>query len=281
MITSPISRSFRFLTPAFAHGAYQAQSENIPELRAPSIRGQLRQWWRMLGYGHGNECFGSVSGSDGMASKIQVRLIGPSEPRICTSEILPHKENPRHRGFKNAIQANADIFTIELRTIRGGLGKEAEERLENTLNAWLLMGGVGQRSNRSAGSPWPEEHAPTTIPDYLSRCRNLLSRSKVRVAVLDIALRSANEVRDLSGRFLGNGRVPGNVFGSADPRKSSSLKLRAVELDDALRIAAIWHPKNAEDTPNNLRLAVSQMKQIEAKAELARLIENALPDLIG
>ncbi|MCX6865144.1 MAG: type III-B CRISPR module RAMP protein Cmr1, partial [Verrucomicrobia bacterium] len=124
MTSQSISRSFRFLTPAFAHGAYQAQTDNIPELRAPSIRGQLRWWWRTLGYGSGDELFGSASGDHGSASKVQVRLICPPVVRLCTSQILPHKENPGHRGPKQAIQENENRFTVELRPVRESVDKK-------------------------------------------------------------------------------------------------------------------------------------------------------------
>jgi hypothetical protein len=84
------------------------------------------------------------------------------------------------------------------------------------------------------------------------------------------------------GWFLGGFQVnvPGSVFGSASPRKSSSLKLRAVYLDGAYRIAALWSPKDSGDTPSNLHSALNQMKQIPAKSKLADLIDSALPDLL-
>lgn len=282
MKSSPISRSFRFITPAFVHGAYQAQQSNIPELRAPSIRGQLRWWWRTLCYGSGDELFGSASGDHGSASRIQTRLISPPEPHHCTAQILPHKENPNHRGAKQAIQERQDLFTIEIRPLRRGLKEEEAKRLSNTLDAWLLMGAVGQRANRSAGSVWPEANAPEAPAEYLKLCRSLLAGSKTKIALLDAHLGNVHEVRDLSGRFLGGFKVnvPGSVFGSATPRKSSSIKLRAVILDGGYRIAALWGPKDSGDTAANLQSALTQMKQIPAKAELAILIENALPDLI-
>lgn len=277
-----ISRTFRFLTPAFVHGAYQAQIGNIPELRAPSIRGQLRWWWRTLGYGSGDDLFGSASGDRGSASRVQVRLICPAVIRSCTAHILPHKENPGHRGPKQAIQENQDRFTVELRPVRGGVESKQLGQLEHALEAWLLMGAVGQRANRSAGSVWPESDAPDSPSGYLDRCCSLLAGSRAKIALLDVSLRNAQEVRDLSGRFLGGFKitVPGNVFGSAATRKSSSLKLRAVHLEGTYRIAALWSPKDAGDTPANLQAAVMQMKQIPAKSELAILLENSLRDLL-
>jgi CRISPR type III-B/RAMP module RAMP protein Cmr1 len=276
-----ISRSFRFLTPAFPHGAYQSQTNNIPEFRAASVRGQLRWWWRTLGYGLGDELFGSASGDHGSASKVQVRLICPKEIQTSDSQILPHKENSNHRGNKRAIQENINLFTVELRPVRGGLMHAHIEQLKNTVDAWLLMGAVGQRANRAAGSVWPESDAPDSPSGYLNRCRSHLAKSSTRIALLDIPPMTAQQIRNLSGRFLGgfNVLVPGNVFGSAVPRKSSSLKLRAVRFNGDLAIAALWCPKEANDTPTNLRAALARMKDVPAKSELASLLEASLPDL--
>lgn len=281
MYSSIISNSFCFLTPAFAHGAYQALADNIPELRAPSIRGQLRWWWRNLGYQSEDELFGSASGSHGSASKVQIRLISPEQIHLCTSEVLPHKDNPRHRGAKQAIQENKDLYTVQLRPVRGAFSIHQKEQLENTMRAWLLMGSVGQRANRSAGSVWPEHNAPLSASDYLATCRSLLHRSPIKIALLDTPSMGAREARDLSGRFLGgfNVDVPGNVFGSASPRKSSSLKLRAVLLGDGLQVAALWCPKDIGDSPENLHRALEKMTTIPAKKTLASLIIDILPDL--
>jgi CRISPR type III-B/RAMP module RAMP protein Cmr1 len=275
------SHSFRFLTPAFPHGAYQAMKDNIPELRAPSIRGQLRWWWRNLGYQSEGELFGSTSGNQGAASKIQIRLHAPEEVHLCTAEILPHKDAANRRGPKNAIQEKKDLFTLELRSIRGLLDDSIREQLENTVKAWLLMGAVGQRANRSAGSIWPEQNAPSSPSEYLACCRRLLQQSRMKIALLQTGPMSSREIRDLSGRFLGgsNTNVPGNVFGSATPRKSSSVKLRAVRFDEKLHLAALWCPKNPEDTPDNLHRALMNMEQMDAKKDLAALLIDALPDL--
>lgn len=280
MTSQIISASFRFLTPAFAHGVYQGRSENTPELRAPSIRGQLRWWWRTLGYGLGNELFGSASGKTGTASQVQVRLIAPIQPAQERTQLLAHK----NQGEKNALAPEADLYTVELRPTRGGINEESHRKLENALRAWLLMGAIGQRSGRCCGSIWPETEAPTTLEDYLAICRNLLATSSAKIALLDQAFDKEIETRRLAGRFIkdeGRNPVPGQVFGSARPRKSSSLKLRTVYLDGSYYIAALWIPKDSGDTAANLNAALQKMKNAPNKAALAGLIENSLPELIS
>lgn len=278
-----IQRSFRFLTPAFVHGAFQDKTNNIPELRAPSVRGQLRWWWRTLGYGLGDEIFGSASGSSGDASLVQVRLSAPRELAEVTAEILPHKPNPAHRGPKNALSAAVDLFTVELRPVRAGITAGQAENLRTTLDSWLLMGAIGQRANRSAGSVWPAETPPASPDAYLSHCRKLLADSCAKIALLPESFENYQDVRTFSGRFLGGSKidVPGDVFGSATPRKSSSLKLRAVFFENSYRIAALWIPKTPGDTPGNLRAALMKMKDTAAKAGLAASLESVLPEFFG
>lgn len=72
------------ITPCFCGGA---EPEKQAEIRAPSIRGQLRWWFRVLGgfksLAHlplpeqENLIFGSTAGAEGTAGKLAVRVTGP------------------------------------------------------------------------------------------------------------------------------------------------------------------------------------------------------------
>jgi CRISPR-associated protein Cmr1 len=73
---------FELLTPAFAGGA---EPKNRAEIRAPSIRGQLRWWFRVLGgfkklrqkaiKEQEAEIFGAIAGDEGCAGKLAVRVV--------------------------------------------------------------------------------------------------------------------------------------------------------------------------------------------------------------
>lgn len=288
MTRNTISRSFKFLTPAFPHGVYQSQHHNRPELRAPSLRGQLRWWWRALSKSSsdplGNKLFGNAAGSEGSSSLIQLRLHAPLEPSTISSEILPHKTDFKHRGPKAAYQPQVDEFTLELRPRRQGIEDSTHEKLTTVLDAWLLMGAVGQRANRAAGSPWPTAGAPISPAAYLEQCRRLLVDSDLRIALLNFHSDTPEALREIAGRFPNSGtcHIPGNVFGSARPRKPSPLRLRAVNLDGGLQLAALWAPLTPhEDTAENLKAGIAAMLQVEQKRELGLLLEEALPDLIS
>ena len=42
--------TIEIISETFAHGAYQTQNFNIPELRPPSVKGLIRWWHQALGY---------------------------------------------------------------------------------------------------------------------------------------------------------------------------------------------------------------------------------------
>ena len=63
---------FEIITPCFCAGANPAEAE----IRAPSIRGQLRWWFRVLGGSAAEEAsvFGSVAGDTGAGSALRIAI---------------------------------------------------------------------------------------------------------------------------------------------------------------------------------------------------------------
>lgn len=280
---------FELITETFAHGAYQTQNFNRPELRAPSVKGMIRWWHKALGNAESDarKIFGSVASKTerNQASAVSIRITPLSPPPTANCEFMPHKG---HRGgTKRAILPGAR-FRLTLTPRRGGLTQELETQLLNTTKAWLLLGSIGQRSNRGAGSiHW--DKCPTNRAEFEELVGAVISNSSIRTSILDgLQFSNAAEARDLAGRFP-NTRdfaIPGFVFGTAGdqrkriPRKPSPLKLKVTELDDALHLLAIWAPTAPhEDTKANLEAAVEIMSGIDGKAELAALLADALPRL--
>ncbi|MCP5525938.1 MAG: hypothetical protein H7A47_03930 [Verrucomicrobiales bacterium] len=253
-------RTFSFLTCAFPHGAYQSPGFNRPELRAPSIKGQLRWWYDALFADEKEEqrLFGFVSTRQNSrlglrgneASRILLRLRPlTAQTSTAPTEFMPHKG--REGGTKQAIPAGAR-YEIAIHPRRGPLTTEQHRRLERVLDAWLLLGAVGQRSNRGAGSVWPDD-APVEEAALMERAKGLLAGSKLRCALLDRVYTTESELRSEAGDFLhapttrvqrGSRDIeiaePWWPFGAAADRKPSPLKLRAVQLGGQLRLVAIW-----------------------------------------
>jgi CRISPR type III-B/RAMP module RAMP protein Cmr1 len=291
---NPITRRFTFLTSAFPHGAYQSQRFNVPELRGPSVKGQLRWWYDALFGDVKSEqrLFGYVSSKDNsrlglegnQSSRIMVRVNCPdAQPKTTETDFMPHKS--RDGGKKNAIVAGTR-YELTLLPRREGLKPQEQQRLERVLDAWLLLGAVGQRANRGAGSPCPE-NAPTTSEAYLSRANALVDGSKLRCAFLGNTYLTEHELRREAGDFIDGPTTrisrgarevdvtqPWWPFGAAEDRKPSPLKLRAVRVDDHLRLLAIWDGRH--HTPDNLRQGVEQLAR---QKEIGRFLLAVLPNL--
>lgn len=279
---STIQRTFQLLTSAFPHGAYQSPGINRPDLRAPSVKGQLRWWYdalfedpnseqRLFGYVSSNE--NRRMGLEGnQSSKVIVRIRSLTEVAPVPTSFIPHKAGG---GNKNAIPVGSR-YELSLLQRREGVSDAESQRLELALDAWLLLGGIGQRASRGAGSVWPDG-APETSGAFRSRADLLLQGSRIRYAILgrkdgldDMT------IRHLSGDFLadvafGDCQTP---FGSAEPRKPSPLRLRAVRLDGELRIVAVFDSRfQSRDT---LRMGIARLAR---EKEIGRLLHESVEDL--
>jgi len=267
---------FSLLSDTFAHGAYQTQNFNHPELRAPSVKGMIRAWHKALGHSESDaqKIFGGINPTQAALVSVRVQPVGP--PPVHRADFMPHKGNGG--GSKSAIHPGAE-YSLTITPRRGGLDPTLSEQLSNSIKAWLLLGSIGQRSNRAAGSiHW--DQCPATSTEFEIEAGILLERSKIRFAILarDFGVDS-RAARNLAGRFPNTRdfNVPGLVFGAARPRKPSPLKLKVIHVDGGLKLLAIWMPADLrEDTPANLARGLDLMDSIQGKHELAALIRDAL-----
>jgi hypothetical protein len=207
----------KLLTPCFCAGA----DPNKPEIRAPSIRGHLRRWHARL-YGHNDvkSVWGGI-GKGGGASKIQLRVIvSPSESR--KTEILPHKGN--EGGYR---QAQTCDFTVLI----SSRDHVALEKAACVVELWSLLGGLGGRSNRAAGSIWPSVQAPGNLNDFKQRL-NGLGWSKGEVYVSEKTEKPA-----ILRRMASDTLEKPDLFGSVRPeRRESPIKMKVIEFSDGLHL---------------------------------------------
>jgi len=252
-----------FVTPMFGHGA-----TDTPEVRPSSIRGQLHNWFRMLGgtieqeravFGGIKQGKGCFEGHDKtLASRIVVRVTGVAGAPV-SEPTLPHKSG----GYAAPRTAYRIGTTCEVRVTDrlGGIGDPGAEALfERALRAWLLMGTLGFRSTRAAGSfvwecatfPMPGDAAA-----YARACEGVLAGASVRFGILgrDYPLDKAESARRLVSDSLGGRddrdgqddlRNLHDPLGRIRPsRKTSPLKYRIVRCADAYRILAVWDGRKA------------------------------------
>jgi hypothetical protein len=278
-----------FITPLFSRGAFEDQ----PEIRPASIRGQLHWWFRALGGTYDDEktIFGGVH-DHATASKVVVRVTQNGSQSKCGEFLaLSHKQGGQgspKKGFVPGTTCDLSILTRH-----GGLDGQLKTAFDRTLEAWLLLGTLGLRGTRAAGSfcwepaSYAAFHYPTSFVQYDDRCNLLINGSELRFALLKKVYTSAEDARrvvsdTLGGRDDRQGQSDlkglnyplGRAF---DGRKTSPLRFRITGIAGQHRIAAIWdgRAKVTGNTPDHLRGLIKLLAQ--RKPELGKqLAESAL-----
>jgi CRISPR type III-B/RAMP module RAMP protein Cmr1 len=188
--------SIELITPCFCAGANPAEAE----IRAPSIRGQLRWWFRVLGGSTGDESaiFGSVAGDTGVGSALRIAISdfkrGPAwtPPTIdqnaaanytwhfASASGKPANAGPRVTGprwqAKGAIPPSS-TFSLAITQVRT-LKPEQKSRFDLALDAFLCFGTIGLRATRGLGAfncaqakPWREMLKPLSDAGFNAALR--------------------------------------------------------------------------------------------------------------
>ncbi|MBV6501365.1 MAG: hypothetical protein CJBNEKGG_03875 [Prosthecobacter sp.] len=184
--------ALELITPCFCAGADPAKAE----IRAPSIRGQLRWWFRALGGSASDEAavFGSVAGDDNStSSSIRVAVsdfkkgpiwnpptIDQNSPQNYTWHFAAASGKAANAGPKvtgprwqpqGAIPPKS-TFKVTITTIRP-LRDDQSARLCLVIDAFLAFGTIGLRSTRGLGAfscnssrPWKELITPLEKADF-------------------------------------------------------------------------------------------------------------------
>lgn len=162
-------------------GSYKTRAiDDIDVIRAPSVRGHLRFWWRALYASHcssteelyqrESELWGRAATDDGGRSAVEVRVsverIGGSIngdplretgayalwPARAPSGQKDHV--PRRTGTEFCLAMKvAEAPKIQVISANGdAVELSAETQVRNALRAWILFGGYGGRTRRGLGS---------------------------------------------------------------------------------------------------------------------------------
>ncbi len=279
------SAHFTLLTPIFTAGVDQAR----PELRVPSIKGQLR-WWARAVLGNGRpeyDLFGGIKGKrvgfneESVAGPFVFRLVTASlqsEPRL----LCPHDQN---KGRRNALrpQANA-TFELHWSSRLAVRAAGASAALDHLIRTWLLLGSVGCRANRAAGSVWPAGYEPT-VAEFQQEVAALSLPAHLAVRVLGEPVRDAEVLRSTATDTLqgqppqtGNirGRILGDVLGYVEGRnrKASALKLKVGRFSDGYRLIAAFDLRVNRATKPQFQTVADQLNR--ARKPLGRDLNAAL-----
>ena len=244
------SYRLQFITPLFSKGSYDDQ----PEIRSPSIRGQLHWWFRALGGNHSEEkgIFGGVHG--GLASSKIVVRVGEIRGKTGNCATLPHKLGGQ--ASEKAAYLPGTAFDLNFTERLGGLTEPQRRSFYRTLEAWLMVGTLGLRATRAGGSfTWqpntPDAVAMPTTPESYAKCLSqIFSASSLQVRLLKQSFASAEIARLCVSDTIGGREDPYGTSDLArlrDPlgkihqgRKTSPLRFRIVRLCESHHIVATW-----------------------------------------
>lgn len=235
-----------FITPCFCAGADQAAAE----FRAPSIRGKLRWWFRVLGGSREQEAavFGSVAGG-GASSSVVIRTSEPSsKPKWQPIQFSPSSDlgyllyfaeaSCNHRRWNPSGALPAGTACEMKVSMRRRIAPEAKELFDLALEAFLLLGSLGLRGSRGLGCFQAEE-----LPFSLDALENLKSRIRERMPAFrcelaEFAGPQGQLLTELGRQLRGlrkehpamNGkRTNLTPLGSSNPRQASAVYLRPVK----------------------------------------------------
>jgi len=167
-----LTATFRIVTPMFIAGADQKKAE----LRAPSIKGALRFWWRTLNWSRIHQTSrdedsaldelkkqeGLLFGDAGKAggSKILINLNKRLTGTLSGNSLLNPDNARKYLGYglftmgehneRKAIPENK-TFDLEILS-KENIDQELRRQLEESIRGLGLLGGLGSRSSNGFGS---------------------------------------------------------------------------------------------------------------------------------
>lgn len=155
----------KVITPMLIHGA----DKKIPELRAPSIKGAMRFWWRVVNASICNEklnereqiIFGGINNNP-LKSNFSINVeIDEKKKLINSYSPVPHK-NSNFMVFGFSVGTEFTVrFSVNNKVIdkiheNGKIdqicGEKRLEEVENVFELLALCGGLGMRSRRGFGA---------------------------------------------------------------------------------------------------------------------------------
>jgi CRISPR type III-B/RAMP module RAMP protein Cmr1 len=227
------------LTPCFCAGADQSK----PEIRTPSIRGELRWWFRALGGSRAEESklFGSIGAKEqsveGCASSLVVRNTDPQkgqyEDRSIPSNVKFFVKSRLDKSKNCFIPAGRE-FHLQIVDTRG----YADELAQVAIEAFTRLGALGLRANRGCGAVQSASYRPTK--EAFATWSNQLIALGVDIFPLqpensayDAWVILEEQIKEFRSR-MGIEKNGQNAMGfvQGNKRHASCLKVRPVALND-------------------------------------------------
>jgi CRISPR-associated protein Cmr1 len=219
-IAEELNVGIEVVTPIFGGGVRPRELDDVDVIRAATVRGHLRFWWRAL-YAHEcaspkalyhreGELWGRASGESGGRSLVDIQIhdfhvqhekdTGPIRPNTSQGYVLWVANTPlasrRNGGTRFRVTCRAP---------------DRMNEVQGALRAWILFGGYGGRTRRGVGSLTVVGDQPDWQPQTAS------AAEFKRVFGRDVFSRNGQTVTDvpsLAGASLVAGASPGSVVAS-------------------------------------------------------------------
>ena len=253
MMMETIPYELEFITPAFLAGADQG----VAELRAASIRGALRWWFRVLGgtKKEETEVFGGVQGG-ATRSKVIVRTeivqrggdwepptFSPNDP----SSYVWHFAKESGKGKRWSSEGVLSPGTRWRLSIfqRGACSQKFEEALK----CFLVLGSLGLRATRGLGA----FALRNPITCSVNEAREIIQRAGFAVEEKEISkanfaetigsfVKGTRKKQDWRNDSKNHSETPSPMGTSSSPRQTSAIRFRPVEMDDGHWRLVVFSP---------------------------------------
>lgn len=173
------TREFEFLTPMFGGGTSARESDLITPVRVPSIRGQLRFWWRAANprglqtVDELREVEAGVFGDTSHRSPLVVRVVKQPKPPIAIDIFEDFLKGERWRtrdlfgpditygafplrGERNragvVVKQHGQLHKLDRFTLCFRYPENIRSDVEAAVWAWSTFGGLGARTRRGFGA---------------------------------------------------------------------------------------------------------------------------------
>jgi CRISPR-associated protein Cmr1 len=186
-----ISVRLEVVTPILGGSTQPRAVDEVDIVRAASVRGHLRFWWRALYaaqyqtasalYARESEIWGRAATDAGGRSSVEIRIdvekagaIDSTDVRLSDSRdgkatpgayaLWPAREERRTNTPPAPRRVPGTQFGLTLTTVAS-----FEPEVRNALRAWILFGGYGSRTRRGLGSLRVLEDSTTWLPTKPTR----------------------------------------------------------------------------------------------------------------
>ena len=222
--------SCELVTPMYGGGVKTGEVDRQMPIRASSIRGQLRFWWRIAcgPFASSTEMFrcekeiwGGIGKEGPMASKVNIRVIcsGVTDNQLVQSDQHEYGNTIKY-AYGAAANNGAKMWLKE--GYEFSIGVRCADELADQVNAalrwWANFGGVGARTRRGFGAVMVEALSIDSVPDtIISKANCKIASLQPTTFALNAWKQSAEKLQKFRqgpgfARSSGQGNRPGRSY---------------------------------------------------------------------